>query len=199
MGGDLEADLGYKGAPLDVHHARIVIAKLRNTAYAQVSENDPGVKLMVNKNMTELRMYLQDLPLADLRLLDLKAYHNYRANAQSQMNGGGGGFGGPNQHNLSPVMQHQPQRPKVGGIVFPTIKLNYNGDVRHFKVPKFGCFNEIMSFISGEWPFLSQYKLMYQDVSRQQWIRITTNIDVQECIKNAVDRNSQFVEISIFR
>lgn len=197
--GDLEADLGYKGAPLDVHHARIVIAKLRNTAYAQVSENDPGVKLMVNKNMTELRMYLQDLPLADLRLLDLKAYHNYRANAQSQMNGGGGGFGGPNQHNLSPVMQHQPQRPKVSGIVFPTIKLNYNGDVRHFKVPKFGCFNEIMSFISGEWPFLSQYKLMYQDVSRQQWIRITTNIDVQECIKNAVDRNSQFVEISIFR
>merc|ERR1711879_307975 len=55
----LEADLGYKGAPLDLHHARVVIAKLRNTPYAQVFENDPGVKLMLNKNMSDLRMYLQ--------------------------------------------------------------------------------------------------------------------------------------------
>merc|ERR1711941_114160 len=109
-----EAEAGYKGVPLDLHHARVVIAKLRNTPYAQVFENDPGVKLMVNKNMSDLRMYLQDLPLADLRLLDLKAYHAYRANAQQQqqqhhhqqqMNGNGGNYGmgggNGNPHSLS--------------------------------------------------------------------------------------------------
>merc|ERR1711941_264723 len=206
-----EAEAGYKGVPLDLHHARVVIAKLRNTPYAQVFENDPGVKLMLNKNMSDLRMYLQDLPLADLRLLDLKAYHEYRANAQQQQqqqhhhqqqmngngNGGNYGMGGnPNPHSLSPVNhgQHQQHQPR---IKFPTINLNYRNDIKQFSVPRFGCFDEMVAFINSQWPYLSAYKMMYQDQMNGYRTRITTNIEIQEVIKNAYDNQLSFVDIDI--
>jgi len=173
--GQLEADVGQKGAALNAHHARNAVANLRGATYGQVSGNDPGVALLQGKTMVQLRAYLSSLPLSDLRLLDLKAYHN-------RVSGGGGGGGvGPMQG---------------GGIVFPTINLNYNGDVRQFKVPKFGCFDEIMGFIMSSWPNLHSFKLMYQD-DQASWIRITTNIDVQECIKFAVDQKAAFLSINI--
>ncbi len=55
--------------------------------------------------------------------------------------------------------------------------MNYNGDIRQFKPPKFDCFDEIMGFIMNAWPHLNSFKLMYQD-DQASWIRITTNIDV---------------------
>eukprot|EP01084_Bolivina_argentea_P129395 228539_1 len=167
--GKLQQDLGVDEPGLDKHHARIVVANLRDATFGQVTEQDPGVQLVVDKTMMELRVYLSTLPMADLRLLDLKSYHKY-ANGDAAA-------------------------PKKGGIQFPTIRLNFNGDTREFQPQKFGCFDEIMGFIASQWQSLQQYSLMYQN--DDQWVRVTTNIVIQKCIKVAVDTNQSYFIIMI--
>merc|ERR1711933_558277 len=105
-----------------------------------------------------------------------KSYHRYA-------NGSGSGNIGPHAK-------------KSGGITFPTINLNYQGDVRQFVPPKFGCFDEIMGFIMNQWPHLQSFKLMFQN-QQGSWIRITTNIDVQECIKYAVETKAPYLSLNI--
>ena len=65
---------------VDIHHSRIIIANLRDATFGQVTEQDPGIKLIVNKTMTELRVYLSKLSMKDLRLLDLKSFHKITNN-----------------------------------------------------------------------------------------------------------------------
>jgi len=176
--GQLVSSTGLGEPGLDVHHARIIIANLRNAAFGQISETDPGVRLILNKTMVEMRVYLSNIPMEDLHTLDMTAYHKY-AN-------GGNGNGSGNQNGQK----------KSGGITFPTINLNYQGDVRQFVPPKFGCFDEIMGFIMNQWPHLQSFKLMFQN-QQGSWIRITTNIDVQECIKYAVETKAPYLSLNI--
>jgi len=172
--GQLENDTGMSEPRTDTHHARIMVANLRNATFGMVQENDPGVRLLENKSLVEIRVYLSNLPMNELKQLDINAWHQYDAANPNQGGGGGGG----------------------GGFQFPTINLNYNGDVRQFQPPKFGCFDEIMGFIMNAWPHLNSFKLMYQD-QQSSWIRITTNIDVQECIRYAVETKADYLSINI--
>eukprot|EP01084_Bolivina_argentea_P288943 496040_1 len=177
---DLGTAVQMQEPRLDAQHARSAVANLRSQAVFQVSESDPGVQLIIDKNLVEMRFYLSNLPMPQLKLLDLKTYHRY-------MKGEG--------NVRIPAAKGAVA---AGGIVFPTINVNYNGDIRQFKPPKFGCFDEIIGFIKSAWPHLNvnQYKLMYQD-TQAQWNRITTSIDVQECIKEAVQQKSTHLNINV--
>merc|ERR1712048_1058175 len=84
----LQSETGLDEPRLNSHYSRIVIANLRSAAFGQVSENDPGARLIVNKTLREMRVYLSNIPMDDLRMLDLKAYHRY-ANGNGAVSGAG--------------------------------------------------------------------------------------------------------------
>ncbi|ETO32293.1 hypothetical protein RFI_04823, partial [Reticulomyxa filosa] len=69
---------------LDVKHARIFVANLRDITFAQVLETDPGVTMLAGKTMPELREMLSSIELEKVRVLDMKSYYILQKNTAVQ-------------------------------------------------------------------------------------------------------------------
>lgn len=81
-------------------------------------------------------------------------------------------------------------------IVYPSINLNFRGDIRQFLPQKSRCFDEIMRFIMNQWPQLTSFKLMYF-YYKNSWTKLTTNDHIEAYIKYAIQHKQPYLNINI--